>query len=79
MDQNYQSYSDAGAEIPPVEVLPPAPQKRGPSVILIVVIVLLLLCCCCFALAAVLYFWLGDMITDSLGITQWLGPMLFSA
>ena len=74
MDQNYQSYSDTG-----VDVLPPAPKKKGPNIILVVVIVLLLLCCCLAGLAAVSYFWLGDMITDALGITQWLAPALFSA
>ena len=78
MDQNYQSYPDAG-EIPPVEQLPPAPAKKGPNIILIVVIVLLVLCCCCVAFAALLYFWLGDLITNSMGITQWLGSALFFA
>lgn len=73
MDQNYQSYSATS-----VENLPPAPKKR-PNILLIVVIVLLLLCCCLVALAALMYFWLGDIITDALGITQLLAPALFSA
>lgn len=74
MDQNYQSYSEAG-----VEELPPAPKKKGPSIILIIVVVLLLLCCCLVAFLALFYFWLGDLITDALGITRFLGPTLFSA
>lgn len=79
MDQSYQSYSDADADLPPVEQLPPAPDKKRPSIILIVVVVLLLLCCCCLLSTVLLYFWLGDIITDSLGITQLLAPMLISA
>ena len=74
MDQNYQSYTETGLEEPP-----PAPKKKGPNIILIVVVVLLLLCCCSVALLAVMYFWLGDLITDALEITQWLAPALFSA
>jgi hypothetical protein len=74
MDQNYQSYPEAG-----VEELPPAPKKKGPSIILIIVVVLLLLCCCFVLMTALMYFWLGDLITDNLGITQFLAPILFSA
>ena len=79
MDQNYQAYPDAGEQIPPVDQLPPAPKKKGMNVILVVVIVLLLLCCCCLAFSVIMYQWLGDLITDALGITQWLSPTLFSA
>jgi hypothetical protein len=79
MDQNYQTYPEGGEQIPPVEQLPPAPKKKGPSVILIVVIVLLVLCCCGCAFIVIMYQWLGDIITDALGITQWLSPILFSA
>jgi hypothetical protein len=79
MDQNYQTYPEAGEVIPPADQLPPAPKKKGPSVILIVVIVLLLLCCCCFAFIVIMYLWLGDMILDAFGIAQLLGSILFSA
>lgn len=78
MDQNYQSYSDSGAGFPPAEELPPAPAKKGRNVLLIVVIVLLVLCCCSIAFALIMYFWLGDIITDALGITQRLAPVLLS-
>jgi hypothetical protein len=74
MDQNYQNYSEVG-----VEELPPAPKKKGPSIILIIVVVLLLLCCCLVVFMALFYFWLGDLITDALGITQFLAPILLSA
>jgi hypothetical protein len=76
MDQTYQTYSDDNAGLPPVEELPPA--KKRPSIILIVVVVLLLLCCCCLLFTALMYFWLGDIITDALEITQRLAPTLFS-
>ena len=78
MDQNYQTYPESGEEIPPVDQLPPAPKKKGPNVILIVVIVLVLLCCCCLAFGVIMYQWLGDIITDAMGITQLLAPTLFS-
>jgi hypothetical protein len=79
MDQNYQTYPEDGEPIPPVDELPPAPKKKGMNAILIVVIVLLLLCCCCIAFTVITYQWLGDIITDALGITQWIAPNLFSA
>jgi len=74
MDQNFQDYSEVA-----VEDLPPAPKKKGPNIILIVVVVLLLLCCCLVLFTGLFYFWLGDLITDALGITQLLAPVLLSA
>ena len=74
MDQNVQSYSET-----PLEELPPAPQKKGPNIFLIIVVILLLLCCCSVGFALVMYFWLGDIITDALGFTQLLVPGLFLA
>ncbi len=47
MDQNVQSYPEAGWG-----ETPPAPQKKGSKTILIVVIVLLVLCCCCVLFSA---------------------------
>jgi hypothetical protein len=79
MAQNYQSYSDYGTPIPPVEPPYGEPPKRNTTrIILIVVVVLLVLCFCCIAFAAIMYFWLGDIITDALGITRWLLPWLSS-
>jgi hypothetical protein len=74
MDQNVQSYPEAGWG-----ETPSAPQKKGPNIFLIVVIILLLLCCCSVGFLLVMYFWLGDLITESLGLTQWLVPGLFLA
>lgn len=76
MARNYQNYPDYGAPIPPVE--PPyggePPKRNTTRVILMVVAVLLILCFCCLAFALIMYFWLGDIITDALGITRWLLP-----
>ena len=77
MDQNVQSYPEAG-----LEELPPAPKKKGPNIILVIVIVLLLLCCCCVVIplfAYFMYYYLGDPLTDWLGITKLLVPGLFLA
>jgi hypothetical protein len=74
MDQNVQSYPEAGWG-----ETPPAPQKKGSKTILIVVIVLLVLCCCCVLFSGFMYQWGGDWLTDQMGITQWLVPGLFLA
>jgi hypothetical protein len=74
MDQNVQSYPEAGWG-----ETPSAPQKKGSKTILIVVIVLLVLCCCCVLFSGFMYQWGGDWLTDQMGITQWLVPGLFLA
>lgn len=77
MAQDYPSSDPYQSYIPPEEPYLP-PQKKGPSWILIVVVVLLVLCCCCVAFTLLFYFYLGDMLTDALGITQLL-PSFFLA
>lgn len=73
MDE-YQSYPDYGSQTANIYGEPP---KRNTSrIVMIVVGVLLLLCCCCIAFSLIFYFWLGDIITDELGITQQLLPFL---
>jgi len=57
---------------------PPAPKKQT-NTVLIIVIVLLLLCCCCLGVAAIFYFWLGDIILNSIqstGSGLWLAASL---
>lgn len=70
MAQEYQPYQ----EMP--NYAPEPPKRNTNRTLLIVVIVLLVLCCCCVALALLMYFFLGDVITDELGITYLLAPMM---
>lgn len=76
MDQNYPSSDPYQPYVPPEPAYaPPAPKSNAPRLVLIVAVVLILLCCCCVAAGLLFYFVLGDMITNSLGITQLLLPL----
>ena len=61
---------DYGTPIPPIE----EPQKSN-RIWIILVVVLVALCCCCVAVAALTYFYLGDMLMESLGVYT-LSPLL---
>jgi hypothetical protein len=76
MDQNYPSTEPYQPYVPPEPPYQPPAKSNGPRIILIVVIVLLLLCCCCVIFGLLMYFVVGDMITNSMGITQLLLPVL---
>lgn len=72
-----ENYSPYGTPIPPVEPRRQrALENRTLRIILIAVVILIVLCVCCLAFALILYFWLGDIITDALGITSRLIPTL---
>jgi hypothetical protein len=53
-----------GTPIPPLE----EPPKKSNTTIIIVVVVLVLLCCCCIAFFLIMYFWLGDILMNSLNL-----------
>jgi hypothetical protein len=72
MDQYNQSYPDYGA----TEYGQPPQQNTTSRTILIVVGVLLLLCCCCIVFGLLMYYVLGDILTDAMGLTQLLPPLL---
>jgi hypothetical protein len=71
MAQEYQPYQDF-----PNYAAPEPPKRNTNRTLLIAVIVVLVLCCCCVVFALLLYFVLGDFITDELGITYLLSPVL---
>lgn len=84
MDPNYPDYNNSASPFPSTETVDYAElqqpkRSRGPAVILIVVVVLLLLCCCCIVFPLLMYFVLGDAITDAMGITGILQPAVFAA
>jgi biotin transporter BioY len=68
-DQNY-SYEPGGPAYDPYAA--PANKDNRTRIILLVVIVLLALCCCCVIGIPLMYYVIGDMITDALGITRQL-------
>lgn len=41
-------------------------EKRNNTAVIVAVVVIVLLCCCTVAFLAVMYFWLGDIILESL-------------
>ena len=71
MAQDFQSYQTLPDYNPP-----PEPKRNTNRTIMIIIGVLLLLCCCCIVFALLMYFVLGDLLTDALGITQILVPLL---
>lgn len=72
---NYQSYPDYASQTENV-YRSELPQRNTGRVVLIVVGILLLMCCCCIGLSMISYYWLGDIITDELGITLRVLPAL---
>lgn len=56
---------------------PVEPEKKKPNVLLIVLIVLAVLCICCVVGSLLMYFVLGDLIIDAMGISL-LAPGLSS-
>ncbi len=84
MDPNLPDYNNSASPFPSTETIDytgvgQPKRSNAPAVILIVVVVLLLLCCCCIVFPLLMYFVLGDVITDAMGITSILQPAMIAA
>ncbi len=73
MNQNYdQNYAYEPVDQPYDPYAAPPKKDNKNRIILVIVIVLVVLCCCCVVGGLLMYFVIGDMITDALGITRQL-------
>ena len=69
-DDYVEPVEEYGTDIPPIE----EPQNNN-RVWIILVVVLVALCCCCVVVSALMYFVLGDVLMESLGLYT-LAPLL---
>ena len=75
MTQNYPYYNDTQPAYEP-PYAPPPKKSNTPTIIAIVVVVLILFCCCCIVFPVFMYYVGGDILTNWMGWTQLLPPLL---